>query len=413
MLAILREEAYYFAPQGQTKIMNEGWASYWHSTIMTRKALTADEIIDYADHHSGTHGHAARRAEPVQARHRALPRHRGAVEQGPVRQGMGRVRRPEGPPRLGQEPGPRAGEDLRGPQALQRRHLHRHLPHCRVRDGAEAVRLRLQREAEQLGDPRPRVPQGEEQAAQPAHQLRAAHHRGGGRQLREPGRAAPGPQARRAGPQAATTRARRSGTSRPSGAGPATSSPRSRGRACACVSTVRTRPRRRWSSEPVAHALVGGGPRPPPHRHPGRAGPGGGGREPARASAVLARRRRGDIRRSRASSSGPWPRGWRRRAWWSGTIRRPASPSGCWRRSSSATAEISSSSSPGTARPSRASCASSRARRPPPPGRAASAGAPALGTAEEKEIRRLLDEARRHWEEYQRLKAGAGKADTP
>jgi hypothetical protein len=37
----------------------------------------------------------------------------------------------------------------------------------------------------------------------------------------------------------------------------------------------------------------------------------------------------------------------------------------------------------------------------------------ALGTAEEKEIRRLLDEARRHWEEYQRLKAGAGKADTP
>jgi hypothetical protein len=37
----------------------------------------------------------------------------------------------------------------------------------------------------------------------------------------------------------------------------------------------------------------------------------------------------------------------------------------------------------------------------------------ALGTAEEKEIRRLLDEARRHWEEYQRLKAGAGKGDAP
>jgi len=40
-------------------------------------------------------------------------------------------------------------------------------------------------------------------------------------------------------------------------------------------------------------------------------------------------------------------------------------------------------------------------------------GGAALGTAEEKEIRRLLEEARRHWEEYQRLKAGAGKADTP
>ena len=37
----------------------------------------------------------------------------------------------------------------------------------------------------------------------------------------------------------------------------------------------------------------------------------------------------------------------------------------------------------------------------------------ALGTAEEKEIRRLLDDARRHWEEYQRLKAGAGKGDAP
>ena len=47
-------EAYYFAPQGQTKIMNEGWATYWHSTIMTEKALDASEIIDYADHHSGT-----------------------------------------------------------------------------------------------------------------------------------------------------------------------------------------------------------------------------------------------------------------------------------------------------------------------------------------------------------------------
>ena len=37
VLSIIRDEAYYFAPQGQTKIMNEGWASYWHSTIMTRQ----------------------------------------------------------------------------------------------------------------------------------------------------------------------------------------------------------------------------------------------------------------------------------------------------------------------------------------------------------------------------------------
>ncbi len=54
VLSIVRDEAYYFAPQGQTKIMNEGWASYWHSTIMSQKALQPSELIDYADHHSGT-----------------------------------------------------------------------------------------------------------------------------------------------------------------------------------------------------------------------------------------------------------------------------------------------------------------------------------------------------------------------
>jgi stage V sporulation protein R len=54
ILSVIREEAYYFAPQGQTKIMNEGWATYWHSKIMTEKCLTDSELIDYADHHSGT-----------------------------------------------------------------------------------------------------------------------------------------------------------------------------------------------------------------------------------------------------------------------------------------------------------------------------------------------------------------------
>ena len=54
VLAMIREEAYYFAPQGMTKIMNEGWASYWHSKMMTTDIATSAEIIDYADHHSGT-----------------------------------------------------------------------------------------------------------------------------------------------------------------------------------------------------------------------------------------------------------------------------------------------------------------------------------------------------------------------
>ena len=64
VLTIVREEAYYFLPQAQTKIMNEGWASYWHSTIMTRKAMHDSEVIDYADHHSGTVSMAGGRFNP-------------------------------------------------------------------------------------------------------------------------------------------------------------------------------------------------------------------------------------------------------------------------------------------------------------------------------------------------------------
>jgi stage V sporulation protein R len=53
ILEIIRDEAYYFAPQAQTKVLNEGWAAYWHSKIMTEKALRPSEIVDYADANAG------------------------------------------------------------------------------------------------------------------------------------------------------------------------------------------------------------------------------------------------------------------------------------------------------------------------------------------------------------------------
>ena len=53
ILEIIRDEAYYYAPQGMTKIMNEGWASYWHSKIMTEKAMEDSELIRFADQHAG------------------------------------------------------------------------------------------------------------------------------------------------------------------------------------------------------------------------------------------------------------------------------------------------------------------------------------------------------------------------
>lgn len=64
VLSIIRDEAYYFAPQGQTKIMNEGWATYWHSTIMTRHGIEPADLVCYADHCAGTLAGSATRLNP-------------------------------------------------------------------------------------------------------------------------------------------------------------------------------------------------------------------------------------------------------------------------------------------------------------------------------------------------------------
>ncbi len=52
VLDIIREEAYYFAPQAMTKIMNEGWASYWHAKLMSERIMDSSELIDFADRHA-------------------------------------------------------------------------------------------------------------------------------------------------------------------------------------------------------------------------------------------------------------------------------------------------------------------------------------------------------------------------
>ena len=49
----IREEAYYFAGQKQTKVMNEGWATYWESIMMGGEGFAGpDEFLTYADHMS-------------------------------------------------------------------------------------------------------------------------------------------------------------------------------------------------------------------------------------------------------------------------------------------------------------------------------------------------------------------------
>jgi stage V sporulation protein R len=47
ILQMKREQQYYFLPQRQTKIMNEGWASFWHTKlVMEDPATTEDQISE-------------------------------------------------------------------------------------------------------------------------------------------------------------------------------------------------------------------------------------------------------------------------------------------------------------------------------------------------------------------------------
>ncbi|MDP3778838.1 MAG: SpoVR family protein [bacterium] len=53
-LGIIREESYYFYPQFLTKIMNEGWASYWHAELFHLwEEVNAGEMIEFARLHAG------------------------------------------------------------------------------------------------------------------------------------------------------------------------------------------------------------------------------------------------------------------------------------------------------------------------------------------------------------------------
>lgn len=53
IMSVIRQEMLYFWPQMETKIMNEGWASYWHLRIMREMDLDESEAIEFAKMHSG------------------------------------------------------------------------------------------------------------------------------------------------------------------------------------------------------------------------------------------------------------------------------------------------------------------------------------------------------------------------
>lgn len=53
VVQIVRYESLYFVPQMQTKIMNEGWASYWHVRILRELDLSDAEYAEFAQLHAG------------------------------------------------------------------------------------------------------------------------------------------------------------------------------------------------------------------------------------------------------------------------------------------------------------------------------------------------------------------------
>src|SRR5215203_1641889 len=53
VIAMMHEEMEYFVPQMQTKTLNEGWASFWHSRIMRELDLPDVELLEFAELHSG------------------------------------------------------------------------------------------------------------------------------------------------------------------------------------------------------------------------------------------------------------------------------------------------------------------------------------------------------------------------
>ncbi|MBI4319700.1 MAG: SpoVR family protein [Chloroflexi bacterium] len=52
VIQIVRNEMLYFLPQMQTKIMNEGWASFWHARMMRELDLSSHEYLEFAELHA-------------------------------------------------------------------------------------------------------------------------------------------------------------------------------------------------------------------------------------------------------------------------------------------------------------------------------------------------------------------------
>ena len=192
----------------------------------------------------GRDGDGARAAQPVQARRRALPPHRGALGQGAVRQGVGGVRRPGA--RRNWDRASASGEkkifEVRAlyndvtfiDEFLTEEFCREHKFFtfgCNERTGNYEIET-------------PRVQEGEGEAAVPAHQRGQAVHLRRGRATTRTAASCCSAQARGHRPARATTRATRWRRWRACGSGPVNLLTRRR-RQGQDAALRRARPRRR------------------------------------------------------------------------------------------------------------------------------------------------------------------------
>ena len=89
MLSVIKAQSQYFMPYRRTKIMNEGWATFWHEKIMQR--LFAEKFLDAEDHgyynlyNARVKAHHPAVHQPVPGGKRGLRGHREPLEQGALR----------------------------------------------------------------------------------------------------------------------------------------------------------------------------------------------------------------------------------------------------------------------------------------------------------------------------------------
>jgi stage V sporulation protein R len=153
VLEVMRDEAYYFVPADADEDHERGLGQLLALPAHDREGLDASEIIDYAERNAGSWPRRPGASTPTSSASSSTA-HRGALERASsARSGTSATTR-RAPP-LGHALG-LGRKKIFEVRALQRRHLHRRVPHARVRHRAEALHLRLLRPQRPLRDREPK-----------------------------------------------------------------------------------------------------------------------------------------------------------------------------------------------------------------------------------------------------------------